>query len=214
MMGTTGRRKGKDQAQSSSVKPVEPEGASASVVDAWWAAVLAGNVYEPHPVHGPSVKVHLDGNRMRLSGELESDADRQELIRQARERIGHGIDSVDTSDLTVAKGDERPGILDQTLVSAFPNRDAAEYARAFVIKHSRVVPKQHEIVDSEHLDELHDLLPEENISDAHKALEKGKALLILRVDETQAFRVRELLEEDTRSEWTIATPPTLTKDPR
>jgi hypothetical protein len=185
-----------------------------AVVDAWWASVLAGNVYEPHPVHGPSVKVHLDGNRMRLSGELESDADRQELIRQARERIGHGIDSVDTSDLTVAKGDERPGILDQTLVSAFPNRDAAEYARAFVIEHSRVVPKQHEIVDSEHRDEIPDLMPEEIISGAHKALEKGKALLILRVDETQAFRVRELLEEDTRSEWTIAAPPTLSKDPR
>jgi hypothetical protein len=33
--------------------------------------------------------------------------------------------------------------------------------------------------------------------------------LILTIDETEAFRVRELLEEDTRSEWTIATPPQL-----
>jgi hypothetical protein len=184
------------------------------VVDAWWASVLAGDVYEPHPVHGPAIKVRLDGSRLRLSGELESEEDRQDLIRQARARIGHGIDSLDTSQLTIAKRDEQPGILDQTLVSAFPNRDAAEYALAFAIKHSRVVPKQHEIVDSEHLDETPDLIPEEFISDARRALEKGKALLALRVDETQAFRVRELLEEDTRSEWTIATPPTLSEERR
>jgi hypothetical protein len=33
--------------------------------------------------------------------------------------------------------------------------------------------------------------------------------LILTVDETEAFRVRELLEEDTRSEQTLASPPHL-----
>jgi len=44
---------------------------------------------------------------------------------------------------------------------------------------------------------------------ARKALDSGQALLILTVDETEAFRVRELLEEDTRSEWTVAAPPHL-----
>jgi hypothetical protein len=212
MMGTTGRLKGKDQAQSSSVKPVEPDGASASVVDAWWASVLAGNVHAPHPVHGPDVKVRLDGNRLRLSGELESEKDRTELIRQARQRIGRGIDSVDASDLKVARRDEQPGILDQTLISAFPNPAAAEYARDFVINHSRVVPKEHHILDPDHPNELVDLVPEDFIRAARQALERGKALLLLRVDETEAFRVRELLEEETRSEWTIATPPTLSRE--
>lgn len=192
----------------------EATNAPPAVIDAWWDSVLAGNVYEPHPIQGPSVKVRLDGNQLRLSGELESPEDRKELIRQARERIGHGIDRVDTSDLTLARRDERPGILDQTLMSAFPNREAAEYARAFVIKHSRVVPKEHHIVDSAHMDEMPDLMAEDFLPDARKALEKGKALLVLKVDETEAFRVRELLEEDTRSQWTIAAPPTLTKDRR
>jgi hypothetical protein len=210
MMRTIARRK--EQAQPSSAKTVEPEGASASVVDAWWASVLAGNVYAPHPVHGPDVKVRLDGNRLRLSGELESEEDRKELIRQARQRIGRGIDSVDTSDLHVARRDESPGILDQTLMSAFPNPAAAEYARDFVIKHSRVVPKEHHIVDPDHPDELVDLVADDFIRVARKALEHGKALLLLRVDETEAFRVRELLEEETRSEWTIAIPPTLSKE--
>ena len=209
MMRPIARRK--EQAQAGSVQAVEPEGASALPADAWWASVLAGNVYEPHPIHGPAVKVRLDGNRLRLAGELESEEDRTELIRQARERIGHGIDSLDTSDLTLAKRDEQPGILDQTLMSAFPNREAAEYAHAFVIKHSRVVPKQHHIMDSDHPDEFADQVAEDFIPVARKALDKGKALLVLQVDETEAFRVRELLEEETRSEWTIATPPTLSK---
>lgn len=187
---------------------LEPARAAAALVTAWWASVLAGDVYQPHPVYG-SLKAHLEGGRLRLSGELESEADRDELVRQARERIGHGIDRVDVSRLTVANNSEKPGILSQTLVSAFPNREAAEFARAFVLKHSRAAPLQEEIVDSTHADRLGALLPDEFIDDAAKALNSGEALLVLRVDETAAFRVRELLEEDTRSEWTIAAPPQL-----
>jgi hypothetical protein len=37
--------------------------------------VLAGDVSEPHPVFG-DVRVQLRGGLLRLSGELESDADR------------------------------------------------------------------------------------------------------------------------------------------
>ena len=206
MSRSTPRAQKRDRA---SARPaVEPAGAATALVNAWWASVLAGDIYEPHPVYG-SLKAHLDGGRLRLSGELESEADRDELVRQARECIGHGIDRVDVSRLTVASNREKPGILSQILVSAFPNREAAEFARAFVLKHSRAAPLQDEIVDSTHADRLGTLLPDEFIDDAGKALDSGEALLILRVDETAAFRVRELLEEDTRSEWTIATPPQL-----
>lgn len=182
--------------------------ADASLIDAWWAAVLAGDIYQPHPLY-TGLKVRLDGRRLRLSGELESDEDRTELIRQARERIGRGIDRVDVSQLTVATRTEKPGILEQTLISAFPSRDAAEYARDFVIKLSRVVPKQSDIVDADHADDLRRLVPEEFLRTARRAIDSGDALLILRVDETEAFRVRELLEEETRSQWTIGLPPRL-----
>jgi hypothetical protein len=182
--------------------------ASASLIDAWWAAVLAGDVSEPHPVFG-DVRVQLRGGLLRLSGELESDADRKELIRQARQRIGHGIDSVDVSGLSAANRRERPGILEQTLISAFPSRDAAEFARDFVIRHSRVVPKLSEIIDPSQAGKLRALMPDDFVPDARKALDGGHALLILTVDETEAFRVRELLDEDTRSEWTMGAPPQL-----
>ncbi len=189
-------------------RAVEPAGAAAPLVTAWWASVLAGDVYEPHPVYG-SLRAHLDGGRLRLSGELENESDRNELVRQARERIGHGIDRVDVARLKVAGNKEKPGVLSQTLISAFPNREAAELARAFVLKHSRVAPLNEEVVDSAHADRLQALLPREFIDDAGKALDSGESVLILRVDEIAAFRVRELLEEETRSEWTIAVPPQL-----
>ena len=181
---------------------------SASLIDAWWATVLAGDVSEPHPVFG-EVKVQLRGSRLRLSGELASDAERNDLVDQARQRIGHGIDGVDVSDLKVTRSKEKPGILEQTLVSAFPSRDAAEFARDFVINHSRVVPKQSEIVETNRADTLRKLVPGDFVRVARKALDPGQALLILTVDETEVFRVRELLEEDTRSEWTVASPPQL-----
>jgi hypothetical protein len=189
---------------------LEPTGAATALVNAWWASVLAGDLYQPHPVYG-ALKAHLYGGRLRLSGELETGADRNELVRQARGRIGHGIDRVDVSQLTVASSKEKPGILSQTVISAFPNREAAEFARAFVLKHSRVAPLQDQIVDSSNADRLRTLLPEEFIGDTGKALDAGGSLLVVRVDETAAFRVRELLEEETRSEWTIAVPPQLTE---
>jgi hypothetical protein len=192
----------------SSPRAVEPAGASSALVEAWWAALLAGDVDKPHPVYG-ELRVRLDGGRLSLSGELETETDRNDLVRQGRERIGHGIDRLDVSHIKVEGRKEKPGILQQTLISSFANRAAAEFARAFVLKHSRVAPLQDEIVDTAQANRLASLLPEEFHRDARKALGEGGALLILRVDETAAFRVRELLEEDTRSDWTIALPPRL-----
>jgi hypothetical protein len=116
---------------------------------------------------------------------------------------------VDVSGLSTANRRERPGILEQTLISAFPSRDAAEFARDFVIRHSRVVPKLSEIIDPSQAGKLRALMPDDFVPDARRALDGGHALLILTVDETEAFRVRELLDEDTRSEWTMGAPPQL-----
>jgi hypothetical protein len=175
--------------------------------------VLAGDVYDPHPIHR-DVKVRLQGGRLRLSGELESIEDRDELVRQARERIGHGIDQVDVTALKVVSRDEKPGILEQTLISAFPGREAAEFAREFVLKHSRVVPMQSEIVDAGSAERLRVLLPDSVAREHGMALDSGHTLLVLRVDETETFKVREVLDEDTRSEWTVALPPVRIEAPR
>jgi hypothetical protein len=175
------------------------------LVDAWFDTVLAGEADEPHPIYGDRVKVKFTDGLMTLSGELESERDRKELLRQARQRIGNG--AVDASNLRVPERPEQRGVLDQTLISAFDEPDVVELVRNFVAQRSRRKPKLQEIVQSGDVDRLRQLLPEAFVQEAQKALEKHKALLILRVDETDAFDFRRLLEEDTRSTWTIAVPP-------
>jgi hypothetical protein len=178
-------------------------------VDAWWDAVLLGETDEPHPVFGRSISARIQGERLEIAGELERKSDRDELLEQARARIGHGVREVDAAHLKIARAGERPGILEQTLAAAFPNRATAELARKLVHERGRIRPAREAIVDRVNEGELRRLLPEEFVQDARQRIDKGDALLVLRIDETEAFSVRELLEEDTRSTWTIATPPTL-----
>ena len=171
--------------------------------------MLAGETGEAHPIFGDQVKVHLREGRLTLSGDLDRREDRSALLRQASSRIGRGINHVDASALRVADRHEKAGILEQTLVAAYPDRATAGLARKLVLEHSRVAPKEEGIVDHADARRLRELVPKEFVDDATKRIEHGDALLILRVDETAGFKVRELLEEDTRSTWTIATPPRL-----
>lgn len=174
----------------------------------WWTAVLAGQVDEPHPIHGAALDVAFTGGVLRLSGELVSADDRRNLLKEAREYVGRGVDGVDAKHLTITKRKEKPGILDQMLIAAFADRDVAEFARAHLVKNRRVEPTLVEILDSQQAGKARELLPAAFVSDVQKAFKAGEAVLILRVDETSAFRVRELLAEETRSIWTIAPPPT------
>jgi len=72
-----------------------------------------------------------------------------------------------------------------------------------------VTPKEMAIIDRTNLGKLRGILPEDYLEDATKRIERREAVLVLRVDETEVFKVRGLLEEDTRSTWTVTTPPQL-----
>ena len=186
---------------------VQPPQSLGPRVSTWWAAVLAGVVDEPHPLHGADVRVTFKGGTLRLSGELPTEEDKSELLAEAREYVGHGIDGVDARQLKVIKSGERPGILDQTLIAAFADREVAELARRYLVDSRRIAAKHVEILDARQEGRARGLLPDGFAKDLHKAFDAGRAVLILRVDETAAFRVRELLAEETRSLWTVATPP-------
>ncbi len=182
---------------------------SVAVIQAWWDSVLAGRAQEPHPIHGDRVRVRVAGGRMTLSGELDTNQDREELIREARERTGDGLRGVDATHLRIAKAPFKQGILDQTLLAAFHETEVAELVLKLVMQRSRIKPKLSEIVHAGQVERLRHLVPEEFVRDAQRAMPKNNALLILTVDETEAFDVRRLLEEDTRSTWTLALPPRL-----
>ncbi len=188
-------------------KPAPARDDLATLIAAWWDMVVAGEADEPHPIHGELLKVRLDGGRLKISGEVESKSDRDEMVRQARARIGHGITKVDASRLKVAIRVEKPGVLDQTIIAAFPNRETAQLALKFVIERSRTVPKRQLILAARSARPSAHAVPSEFAGDIGKHLDDGHAVLILRVDETEVFRVRGLLEEDTRSIWTVAAPP-------
>ncbi|MDQ6879627.1 MAG: hypothetical protein M3082_18395 [Candidatus Dormibacteraeota bacterium] len=186
---------------------------SASRTKSWWAAVLAGQVDEPHPIHGADLDVTFRGGKLRLSGELVSEEDRKQVVNEAREYVGKGVDEVDDKHLKVAKSQEKPGVLDQTLIAAFANRDVAEFARTHLVENRRVKPKLVEILEPGQQAEARKILPEAFMSDVEKAFNAGDAILVLRVDETSAFRVAGLLAQETRSLWTIATPPRPEQEP-
>lgn len=178
------------------------------MIDAWFDTVVAGEADEPHPVHGDRLKVKFTDGLMTIAGELQTERDREELLGQARARIGSGLREIDASGLRVAERREEHGVLDQILIAAFEEPEVAELAGNFIAQRSRHAPKLQEVVRADQVDRLKQLLPGEFAREARKALEKkNQAVLILRVDETDAFDVRRLLEEDTRSTWTLALPP-------
>ncbi len=187
-------------------EPAPAPGSLGAQIAVWWDTVVAGEAEEPHPLHGERLTVRLSADELTLSGELDSKRDRDELVREARERIGRGFSKVDVNRLKVARRKERPHVLDQTVIAAFPNRETASLALKFVLERSRIKPKQEEILSPG--DPLSSQkIPQDFEADVRRHLEKGRSVLVLGIDETAVFRVRALLEEDTRSLWTIATPP-------
>ncbi len=171
---------------------------------AWWKEILAGEVAARHPVHGDELKVKLTDGKLVLSGTVPTRRDRDALVREARERVGNGLHELDASRLKIRPHDEKPGVLSQALLASFDHPDTAQLARTFLLEHSRSRPQKVHIIDKP--DAL-GVVPAELVEDARKQVERGRTLLLVEVDETEAFRVRSLLEEDTRSTWTVAAPP-------
>jgi hypothetical protein len=97
------------------------------------------------------------------------------------------------------------GILDQTIIAAFASAAQAEDASKSLHQHGRVEPKELAVVTSDEdpaLNRIGDFAV-----DVRKALADGNGIVIVRVDETDAFDARELLDEDMHGLWTVAMPP-------
>jgi hypothetical protein len=181
-------------------------GAHDARVAAWWDAVLAGDDDEPHPHLGPDVRARVKRGCLVLSGAVVDAADRDQLVRQARARTGGAVHDVDASRLRVVGRSEKKGLLDQVLIAAYPDAPTARRAGKFVVEHSRVKPKRHVVVEPGSGD-ISRAVPASHVQEVKKHRQRGESVVVLCVDETEAFRVRELMDEDTRSSWTLAVPP-------
>jgi hypothetical protein len=180
-------------------------------VRAWWTQVLAGQVDQAHPVQGANLKARLDGDTLVISGTVPSEADRRQIDDEVAHLRGHGVDAVRNELKVEPRGDERPGLLVQTLIGTFETAEQAGFAEGYLQGHAHVDP-QHMLVIAADADEaahtaLRAVLPEAYQEKVKQALAAGRSVLIFTVDETEAFQARELLDEETRSLQTIVLPP-------
>jgi hypothetical protein len=180
-------------------------------IRAWWTAVLAGQAEGSHPVHGGNLKTRLEGETLIVSGTVATEDDRDRIAAQTDYLKGHGISAVRNELEILPDVTDEQDLLIQTLVGIFENGAQAGFARDYLESHPHVHPRLIEAIDSEGgadgRAQLRSLLPEAFWGAAEKALEDGHALLILSVDETEAFTARELLADETRSLQTLILPP-------
>ena len=177
-------------------------------VATWWDEVIAGDVEEPHPIHGHNVRVRIRDGVAVLSGQLRRADDREELVREAKQLIGRGLRDVDAARLRLEDASAKAGVLEQTVMAAYPDAATARRASRFVLQHARVTPRRHAVLEPG-AKNIRGLVPDAYVADVKGRLDHDESVLVIRVDETATFDVRELMEEETRSTWTVAAPPEL-----
>lgn len=193
-------------------KATRARGDAAGQVAEWWTRALVGLERQPHPFYGEAVEAKLHGGVLRLSGALDSARERHELISEAQGYVGRGIDDVDARRLIVKPRDQQRGLLDQTIMAAYANPALASYARTFLGDHRRLKPKELDVVTADRDPRLERI--GELARGVRKAMAAGQGIVLVRVDEVDAFEARELLDEDTCSLWTLAMPPVPAKRSR
>ncbi|HZQ37653.1 MAG TPA: hypothetical protein VFD32_17100 [Dehalococcoidia bacterium] len=180
-------------------------------VRAWWTQVLAGQIDQAHPVQGGSVKAHLDGDTLVITGSVPSEADRQAIAAEVEHLRRNGVNAVRNELKAAPRDDEQPGLLVQTLIGAFETAEQAGFAEGYLQGHAHVDPRRMLVVaadaDEDARAALRSVLPNAYQQKAQQALAAGRSVLVVTVDETEAFQARELLDEETRSLETIVLPP-------
>ena len=178
---------------------------------AWWTSVLTGQVDASHPIHGTKLKTRLEGDTLIVSGTVATEEDREEIAAETEHLKGHGIATVRDELEVVPEVTDESDLLVQTLVGIFENAELAGFAESYLEGHVHVRQQLLKVIApvgaADGRSEFRALLPEAFWEDAEKALDEGHALLIVTVDETEAFKTREVLEEETRSLRTLILPP-------
>lgn len=178
---------------------------------AWWTSVLTGQGEASHPIHGPNLKTRLEGETLIVSGTVATEEDREQIAAETEHLKGHGIITVRNELEVVPEVSDESGLLAQTLIGIFENAELAVFAASYLESHAHVRPQLMTVITPDRAADgraqLRALLPDAFCEDAGKALDEGHGLLILTVDETEAFKARELLDEETRSLQTLILPP-------
>jgi hypothetical protein len=177
---------------------------------AWWSTVLVGQLNGSHPVHGTDISAALEGDTLVITGMVPTAQDRSDIEAEVAHLEGKGFTTLQ-NDLVLSGGtDDHAGLLTQTLFAVFESAEKAAFAQSYLVEHAHVHPERLVVFDAAATDAAQRIaasLPDAYHDDAQQALAAGRSLLIVTVDETEAFKTRELLDEETRSLETIVLPP-------
>lgn len=200
-----------DRRSGTTAEPEVPEH-----IRSWWIDLLEGEEEGSHPLFGNILQAQLKDQTLVVSGALPSEAARRNLERELHlivEKRGVAV----RNDTTVApEGAERPAILEQTLIAIFEQELHAKLAIEQVEGNPllRSVCLRLLAADSANRIGEEDAVAREHIAatyqgELRRAIAAGHAILIATADETDAFALRELLDEDTRSLQVLVMPPIL-----
>jgi hypothetical protein len=181
-------------------------------VAAWWASLIAGQVEQSHPIHGSKIAAKVEGDTLVVRGKLPSGDDLAELRAELKHIEGHGVAHVRMEVSVNEAGTQQKGLLRQTLIGAFETAELAGFAAGYLEGHAQVPRESMLLVEADSDDAPKDRAALDGLGppftdQARALLDDGRSLLIVNVDEVDAFRVRELLDEETRSLETLVLPP-------
>jgi hypothetical protein len=181
-------------------------------VGAWWASLIAGQVEQSHPIHGSKISAKVEGDTLVVRGKLPSEDDLAELRAELEHIAGHGVAHVRIEVTVDQAGTQQRGLLRQTLIGVFETAELAGFAAGYLEGHAQVPREAMLLVEADSDDAPKDRAALDDLGppftdQARALLDNGRSLLIVSVDEVDAFRVRELLDEETRSLETLVLPP-------
>lgn len=174
---------------------------------AWWMQAVAGQLEQSHPIHGTDVRASVQGGVLRLRGVVPSQRDLDQLLAEAEEFRGNGINEVD-SEVRVEENADVAGVYRQTLISGFESAEQCAFAANYLESHAHIDPHFMTTVEpGSSAEALGLVVPAELVPDVARSLEEGRVVLVVTIDETSAFKARQLLEEETPSLYVVSAPP-------
>jgi hypothetical protein len=176
-------------------------------VRAWWLEVLSGEPGRDHPIYGPNLRANLSGDVLEVSGLVESKDAEEKLRTEILTLDEGGICQVRFKVKVVEPHGDR-GVLKQTIMAFFTNAQQTRMAERYLEGHPGVTPTRVEVLDEESVVPVLKELANEWRRELADGFRKGKSLLLVEVDEVEAFRAIELLD-DTKGVEILVLPPTV-----
>ena len=177
----------------------------AEKVTAWWLEVLSGQAGRDHPIYGSRIRAALKKDTLVVDGLLESAKACDELRREISSLEGDGVKHL-RFHVKVDGPPGEKGLLRQRILAFFANDEQAEMARRYLEGHPDVEPLDARIERSSSDAAAFADMPAAWERQLSRGFKHADAVLLIDVDEVEAFRANELLAESGSTEVLVLPP--------